>query len=206
MTRVFAGGRLVVASHNKGKVREIGELLAPFGVETVSVAELGLPEPEETGRTFEENARIKSHAAARASGLPALSDDSGIEIDALDGAPGVYTANWAETPSGRDYGAAMRKAHDALVAKGAARPWRARFVCVLSLAWPDGHDETFRGTAEGALIWPPRGDRGFGYDPMFLPAGGDLTFGEMEPAEKHAISHRADAFRKLVAACFGERP
>ena len=203
MRRRFTGGRLVVASHNKGKVREIGDLLRPSGVETVSVAELGLPEPEETETSFEGNARIKSHAAARASGLPALSDDSGIEIEALGGAPGVHTANWAETSAGRDYGLAMRRAWEALDANEAPEPRRARFVCVLSLAWPDGHDETFRGAAEGRLVWPPRGDRGFGYDPMFLPNGHETTFGEMEPGAKHAISHRADAFRQLVAACFG---
>lgn len=202
MTRRFDGSRLVVASHNAGKVREIGDLLRPFRVETVSVAALGLPVPEETEETFEGNARIKAHAAARAAALPALADDSGIAIEALGGRPGVHTADWAETPSGRDYMLAMRRAWDELEARAAPEPRRARFVCCLSLAWPDGHDETFIGTAAGRLVWPPRGENGFGYDPIFVPDGHDRTFGEMAPAEKHRISHRADAFRQLVAACF----
>lgn len=205
MARRFAEPRLVVASHNPGKVREIGDLLAPFGVALVSAGELGLPEPEETGTTFEANARLKAHAAAAASGLPALADDSGIEIDALDGAPGIHTADWADTgggQAGRDYGRAMARGWAMLEERRTPEPRTARFVCALSLAWPDGHDETFRGTAEGRMIWPPRGTRGFGFDPMFLPEGGSETFGEMEPAAKHAISHRADAFAKLVAACF----
>ena len=202
MSRRLAGGRLVVASHNAGKVREIGDLLRPFGVETVSAGALGLPVPDETEETFEGNARIKAHAAARAAGLPALADDSGIAVEALDGAPGVRTADWAETPGGRDYMRAMRRAWDALEANGAPEPRRARFVCCLCLAWPDGHDEVFLGTSPGRLVWPPRGGNGFGYDPMFVPDGHDSTFGEMEPQEKHAISHRADAFRQLVAACF----
>jgi XTP/dITP diphosphohydrolase len=206
MSRRFAGGRLVVASHNAGKVREIGDLLAPFGVETVSAGALGLPEPPETEESFEGNARLKAHAAARASGLPALSDDSGIAVDLLGGAPGVHTADWAQTPSGRDYAAAMAKVHGLLEKMGAPDPRRARFVCCLCLAWPDGRDAAFTGRAEGRLVWPPRGDRGFGFDPVFLPDGGALTFGEMDPAEKHAISHRADAFRQLVAACFTETP
>ncbi|MEO0823315.1 MAG: non-canonical purine NTP pyrophosphatase [Pseudomonadota bacterium] len=207
MARRFEGGRLVVASHNAGKVHEIGLLLAPYGVETVSAAELSLPEPEETGTRFEDNARIKSHAAASATGLPALSDDSGIEIDALDGAPGVYTADWADTgagQAGRDYPAAMARAHAELVARGAPEPWVARFVCVLSLAWPDGHDETLRGTAEGRVVWPARGTHGFGFDPMFVPDGHAETFAEMAPDRKHSMSHRADAFVKLVAACFAD--
>lgn len=202
MTRRFGGGRLVVASHNAGKVREIGDLLAPFGVETVSAKDLGLPVPAETETSFEGNARIKAHAAARAANLPALSDDSGLAVDALDGAPGVYTADWAETPQGRDYAAAMARVWQELEARAAPEPRAARFVCCLSLAWPDGHDETFIGTARGRVVWPPRGANGFGFDPMFLPEGGALTFGEMAPADKHAISHRADAFRQLVAACF----
>ena len=202
MTRRFAGGRLVVASHNAGKVREIGDLLRPFGVETVSVGELGLPVPDETEDSFEGNARIKAHAAADAAGLPALADDSGIAVEALDGAPGVHTADWAETPQGRDYMQAMRRTWEALDARGAPEPRRARFVCCLCLAWPDGHDETFVGTAPGHLVWPPRGENGFGYDPMFGADGEARTFGEMPPAEKHARSHRADAFRQLVAACF----
>ena len=202
MSRRFAGGRLVVASHNAGKVREIGDLLAPFGVETVSAKDLGLPVPAETETSFEGNARIKAHAAARAATLPALSDDSGLAVDALDGAPGVYTADWAETPQGRDYAAAMARVWQELETRAAPEPRTARFVCCLSLAWPDGHDETFVGIAEGRVIWPPRGANGFGFDPMFVPDGGALTFGEMAPADKHAISHRADAFRQLVAACF----
>jgi XTP/dITP diphosphohydrolase len=202
MTRPFREPKLVVASHNAGKVREIGDLLRPFGVETVSAGDLGLPVPDETEESFEGNARIKAHAAARVSGLPALADDSGIAIEGLDGAPGVATADWAETPSGRDYMQAMRRAWGALDARCVPEPRRARFVCCLSLAWPDGHDETFIGVASGHLVWPPRGENGFGYDPIFVPDGHMRTFGEMAPAEKHAMSHRADAFRKLVAACF----
>lgn len=195
-------GRLVLASHNAGKLREIAALVAPFGIETVSAGALGLPEPAETETTFEGNARIKAHAAARAAGLPALSDDSGIEVEALDGAPGVFTADWAETPTGRDYATAMGKVWDALEARDAPEPRLARFVCCLCVAWPDGHDETFLGTAPGRLTWPPRGTNGFGFDPMFLPdARPDETFGEMDPDAKHAISHRADAFAQLVAAC-----
>jgi XTP/dITP diphosphohydrolase len=202
MKRRFAGGRLVVASHNSGKVREIGDLLRPFGVETVSAGDLGLPEPPETETTFLGNARIKSHAAAKASGLPALSDDSGLSVAALDGAPGVYTADWAQTPLGRDYGRAMERVWRELEERSAAEPRRAAFHCCLSLAWPDGHDESFIGRAEGRIVWPPRGTTGFGFDPIFLPDGYQETFGEMDPAAKHAISHRADAFRQLVAACF----
>lgn len=196
------GPRLVVASHNEGKVREIRELLAPFGIETVSAAELGLPVPEETEATFEGNAALKARAAAEAAGLPALADDSGLEIDALGGRPGVHTADWAETPAGRDFGLAMRRAHDALAEAGAAEPAAARFVCVLCLARPGGAAETFRGEAEGRVVWPPRGDRGHGYDPMFEPAAGPagLTFAEMDPEAKNAISHRAAAFAKLLAA------
>ena len=205
MSRRFEGGRLVVASHNAGKVREIGELLAPFGVETVSVATLGLPVPEETENTFQGNARIKAHAAARAAGLPALADDSGLQVEALDGAPGVRSADWAETPEGRDFRRAMRLVHDRLLEAGAEAPFRARFVACLCLAWPDGHDELFIGTVDGHLEWPPRGERGFGYDPMFVPDGDNRSFGEMAPEEKHRISHRADAFRQLVASCFAPR-
>ena len=196
------GGRLVVATHNAGKLVEIRRLLAPYGVDVTSAAELGLPEPAETETTFEGNARIKAHAAAKASGLPALADDSGLEIDALNGQPGVYTADWAETPQGRDWMLAMGRAHDALIAAGAAQPWRARFVSVLALALPDGRDAVFRGTAEGAMTWPPRGKVGFGYDPVFIPAGDTRTFAEMPIEDKEAVSHRTDAFRQLVAAVF----
>ena len=203
MSRRLDGGRLVVASHNAGKVREIGDLLAPWGVETVSAGALGLAVPDETEETFEGNARIKAHAAARASGLPALADDSGLAVDALDGAPGVRSADWAETPEGRDFGRAMNLLWERVQARGAREPLTARFVCCLCLAWPDGHDEVFLGTVGGRLVWPPRGARGFGYDPMFAPDGRDETFGEMAPEEKHGLSHRADAFARLVAACFG---
>jgi len=206
VTRRFAGGRLVVATHNDGKLREIRDLLSPFGVEPVSAKALGLPEPAETEESFEGNARIKAHAAARASGLPALSDDSGIAIDALDGAPGVRTADWSEGPGGRDFGRAMARAWSEIGASGRPAPHAARFLCCLCLAWPDGADAVFMGRVEGHVIWPPRGAQGFGYDPMFVPEGHELTFGEMDPAAKHAISNRADAFRQLVAACFGDAP
>jgi XTP/dITP diphosphohydrolase len=202
VSRLLGGGRLVVASHNAGKVREIGELLGPFGVETVSAGDLCLAVPDETEDTFEGNARIKAHAAARACGLPALADDSGLAVDALDGAPGVRSADWAETPQGRDFRRAMSLLWEGVEAAGARHPVGARFVCCLCLAWPDGHDETFLGIVEGHLEWPPRGERGFGYDPIFVPDGDSRTFGEMAPDEKHALSHRADAFRQLVAACF----
>ena len=203
MSRRLEGGQLVVASHNAGKVREIADLLRPFGVETVSAAELGLAEPEETEPDFAGNACLKALAAAMASALPALADDSGLAVEALGGAPGIYAARWAETPQGRDFSVAMRKVWERLDAAAAPEPRRATFVCALSLAWPDGHDETFLGRCEGRIVWPPRGDKGFGYDPIFVPEGHDITFGEMEPSRKHAISHRADAFRQLVAACFG---
>ena len=203
MRRIFGETKLVVASHNPGKVREIGELLRPLGVETVSAADLGLPEPEETETTFEGNARLKARAAAQASGLPALADDSGLTVAALGGEPGIYSARWAETPQGRDFGHAMRTVWRKLEAIGAPEPRRAAFVCALTLAWPDGYDETVLGTCAGRLVWPPRGDRGFGYDPVFMPEGHAITFGEMEPERKHTISHRADAFRQLVTACFG---
>lgn len=202
MTRRFIEAKLVVATHNAGKLREIGALLAPYGVETVSAAALGLPEPAETEETFAGNAGIKSHAAARASGLPALADDSGLEIAALGGAPGVHTADWAETGNGRDFGMAMERAWAGIVASGAKPPHRARFVSCLSLAWPDGHEEVVEGYATGTITWPPRGTQGFGYDPMFVPDGHTETYGELAPAWKHDHSHRADAFRKLVAACF----
>ncbi len=202
MTRKFSGDRLLVATHNKGKLEEMQQLLHPFGISVSGAAEMNLPEPEETGTTFVENARIKAHAAAQATGLPALSDDSGIEIDALNNAPGVYTADWAETPNGRDFIMAMTTTHDKLLASGAAEPWTARFCCTLVLAWPDGHDEVFPGVMAGKVVWPMRGDQGHGYDPIFVPSGYDITFGEMDRWEKNKISHRADAFRKFVAGCF----
>lgn len=206
MSRKLARGtRLVLASHNQGKLREIAELLAPYGVDVVSAGDLGLAEPDETEATFAGNARLKSVAAAAASGLPALSDDSGLEVEALDGAPGIYSARWAG-PS-KDFGRAMAKVEEALQAKGATTPAqrRANFTAVLSLAWPDGTSEKFEGKVFGTLVWPPRGARGFGYDPMFLPDGCAETFGEMAPEAKHAISHRAVAFKTFVEACFDPR-
>lgn len=199
--RKFTGDRLLVASHNAGKVREIGDLLRPLGVAAVSAAELGLPEPEETGLTFAANAELKALAAARAANLPALSDDSGLTVTALDGAPGIYSARWAETDDGRDFNRAMERVEQALAEVGATDR-SAAFVCALTLAWPDGHTETFVGRVEGQLVWPPRGLHGFGYDPMFVPDGYTKTFGEMMPDDKHRISHRADAFRQLLHACF----
>ncbi|MDF1873629.1 RdgB/HAM1 family non-canonical purine NTP pyrophosphatase [Vannielia sp.] len=200
--RKLEGGKLVIASHNKGKLREIAALLEPFGIECVSASDLGLEEPKETESTFHGNARIKAHFAASKSGLPALSDDSGIEVDALDGRPGVFTADWAETPQGRDFAMAMTRVWKECEALGAKRPRTARFRCTLCLAWPDGHDEIFDGTAEGQLTWPRRGDFGFGFDPMFVPDGHKLTFGEMTPEEKAPLTHRNDAFQKLVVGCF----
>jgi len=200
--RKFIGDTLLVATHNAGKLEEIATLLAPFGVSVVGAAEKGLSEPDEVETSFLGNARIKAHAAATATNLPALSDDSGIEIAALDNAPGVYTADWAETETGRDFVMAMPKAHDWLVAKNAPKPWRARFCCTLVLAWPDGHDEVFAGIVDGQIVWPMRGDHGHGYDPIFKPDGYDMTFAEMDRWAKNEISHRADAFRKLVKGCF----
>jgi XTP/dITP diphosphohydrolase len=200
--RKFTGKDLVLASHNKGKLREIAELLAPFGINVSSAGDHGLDEPDETEDTFAGNARIKAHYAAQKTGLPALSDDSGISVDALDGAPGVYTADWAETPSGRDFSMAMEKTWNLLEEKNAPTPRTAAFNCTLCLAWPDGHDELFVGKVDGQVVWPMRGENGFGYDPIFVPNGYDITFGEMDPAKKHAMSHRADAFAKLVAGCF----
>lgn len=201
MARRLGEPRLVIASHNPGKLREIGALLAPFGTQVVSAGALGLPEPAETETTFAGNARIKAHAAARGAGLPALSDDSGLCVAALDGAPGVYTADWAETPEGRDFARAMARVRDECQRAVAPAPWRAHFTCALCLAWPDGHDEVFEGRVAGHLVWPPRGERGFGFDPMFVPEGHAETFGEMDPDRKHAMSHRAQAFAALVAAC-----
>jgi len=194
--RRFAGSRLVIASHNPGKVREIAALLAPFAIEVVSAAALGLDEPEETGASFVANAELKARAAAAAAGLPALADDSGLAVAALDGAPGIYSARWAG--EAKDFGAAMARVEREL----GGRDRSAAFICALALCWPDGHCEIFEGRVDGALVWPPRGGRGFGYDPMFVPAGRTETFGEMDQDEKHRISHRADAFARLVAACF----
>ena len=200
--RRFAGDRLLVATHNKGKLAEFADLLAPFGLTCVSAAELGLPEPEETESTFIGNARIKAHAAAKAMGLPALADDSGIEVDGLGGAPGVYTADWAITPTGRDFGVAMARTWAGLEAAGAPYPRLARFRATMVLAWPDGHDEVFEGKVEGQVVWPTRGAEGHGYDPMFQPAGHAITFAEMDPDLKNRISHRGEAFGKL-SVCFG---
>jgi XTP/dITP diphosphohydrolase len=188
--------RLVIATHNPGKLREIEELVAPFGISVTSAGALGLAEPEETGATFEENAALKARAAASACGLPALADDSGLVVPALGGAPGIYSARWAGLA--KDFAIAMKRVEDEL---GGKDDRRAYFVAVLALARPDGDIETWRGEAHGRLVWPPRGDRGFGYDPMFLPEGESLTFGEMDPIAKHQISHRARAFGKFRAAC-----
>jgi XTP/dITP diphosphohydrolase len=201
--RRFAGDHLLVATHNKGKLEEIADLLAPFGVTLSSNVDHGLPEPAETETTFAGNARIKAHAAAQATGLPALSDDSGITIDGLGGAPGVYTADWAETPQGRDFGMAMERAWAELEAASTPFPRLAQFRCTLVLAWPDGHDAVFEGVMAGQIVWPMRGDQGHGYDPIFQPEGYTQTFGEMDRWEKNKISHRADAFAKLIAGCFG---
>jgi XTP/dITP diphosphohydrolase len=201
--RRFAGDRLLVATHNMGKLEEMADLLARFGVTLSSNADHGLPEPEETETTFVGNARIKAHAAAQATGLPALADDSGITIDGLGGAPGVYTADWAETPQGRDFGMAMERAWAELEAAKAPYPRLAQFRCTLVLAWPDGHDAVFEGVMPGQIVWPMRGDHGHGYDPIFQPEGHTQTFGEMDRWEKNKISHRADAFAKLIAGCFG---
>ena len=205
--RKLAPGKLVIASHNAGKVREIRALVEPYGVEPVSAGELGLPEPEETGTTFAENARLKAHAAAQGAGLPALADDSGLCVAALGGRPGVYTADWAERQwfegeAGRDWYMAMGKVEGLLAEQGPDADRSAYFACTLALAWPDGHDELFEGRVHGNLTWPPRGLLGFGYDPVFVPTGGIATFAEIDPDEKHAISHRADAFAKLVAGVF----
>ena len=190
-------GRLVIASHNPGKVREIAELIEPHGLDAVSAGTLGLPEPEETGTTFAENAELKARASAEGSGLPALADDSGLVVTALDGAPGVYSARWAGPD--KDFSAAMARVERELEGK---TDRSAHFICVLALAWPGGECLTFEGRVDGTLVWPPRGDKGFGYDPVFLPEGGSQTFGEIEPATKHGMSHRARAFEKLLAALF----
>jgi len=200
--RKFTEPKLLVATHNKGKLEEIIRLLEPYGIAITSNGELGLPEPDETEDNFVGNARIKAHAAAKASGLPALADDSGIVVDALDGEPGVYTADWSETPNGRDFPMAMTKVWTKLEALSAPVPRTARFCSTLVLAWPDDHDEVFEGKIEGQCVWPMRGEEGHGYDPMFMPDGYDITFGEMDRWEKNKISHRADAFNKLVKGCF----
>jgi len=199
MPRPFTDDRLVIASHNQGKVEEISALLMPFRIAALAGASLGIPEPEETGDSFEANAALKAGAAAQASGLPALADDSGLVVPALGGAPGIYSARWAGPT--KDFRIAMERVHRELDEQDRS----ALFVAVLALAWPDGDLELFRGEVAGALVWPPRGERGFGYDPMFVPEGGRATFGEVEPAQKHRISHRARAFAKLVEGCFRDR-
>jgi XTP/dITP diphosphohydrolase len=200
--RRFTGNQLLVATHNAGKLEEIADLLRPFDVMVLSAGAMGLPEPAETETTFVGNARIKAHAGARATGLPTLADDSGVTIDALAGAPGVYTADWAQTPAGRDFVLAMTRTWDMLETVSASVPRHAQFRCTLVLAWPDGQDAVFEGVMPGQIVWPMRGTQGHGYDPIFQPDGYDKTFGEMDRWEKNRISHRADAFRKLVAGCF----
>jgi XTP/dITP diphosphohydrolase len=199
--RLQKGMRLIVATHNAGKVREINDLIAPFGLDAVSAGELGLPEPDETGTMFASNARLKARAAADAAGLPALSDDSGLCVDALDGAPGIFSARWGGAK--KDFNAAMARVERELQLRGATAPGQRRghFVSALCLSWPNGEDQIFEGRVFGTLVWPPRGNQGFGYDPMFLPDNGSDTFGEMEANAKHAISHRAHAFDKFVKAC-----
>ena len=207
MTRRLGTGKLVIATHNAGKLKEISALLAPHGLDCISAGSLGLPEPPETGTTFVENALIKARAAAEASGIVALADDSGLSVKALGGRPGVYTADWAqrqwfEGDPGRDWYMAMGKVEGMLAERGADVPRDAAFHCVLALAWPDGAHAVYEGKVAGSLTWPPRGERGFGYDPVFVPAGRTQTFAEIAPEEKHGISHRADAFAKLVAEQF----
>ncbi len=206
------GDKLVLATHNAGKLNELKELLEPFGLELLSAGELGLPEPDETGTTFAETARIKAHATAEASGLLALADDSGLSVDAIGGKPGVYTANWASNGTGRDYAVGMRRVEDALQAAGATTPKdrRGSFNATLCLAHPDGRDVLFEGKVDGTLVWPPRGDKGFGFDPVFMPDGYDITFGEMPSSAKHSfvrgqtgLSHRARAFAKFVDGALG---
>jgi XTP/dITP diphosphohydrolase len=202
MTRKFTGQELVIATHNHGKLEEIKHLFETFKVKIRGAGELGIIEPEETEDTFVGNARIKAHSAAKESQTPSLADDSGITIDALNGAPGVYTADWAETSGGRDFVYAMEKTQNALAEVDATHPRSAQFRCTLVLAWPDGHDEVFEGIIAGSLVWPMRGQNGHGYDPIFLPNGYNQTFGEMDRWEKNRISHRADAFTKLLSGCF----
>ncbi len=195
--RLAAGSRLVLATHNPGKAREVAQLLEPWRIDVATAGSLGLPEPEETGASFEENALLKAVSAARLSGMPALADDSGLAIDALDGAPGIHSARWAQG----DFEDGMRRLHQELEARAAPQPWTARFYCALALVWPGGEERAFLGKVEGRCVWPPRGERGFGYDPMFLAEGESETFGEMAPARKDSISHRADAFAQLARAC-----
>ncbi len=207
MNRKLGGGSLVIATHNAGKLKEISALLVPFGVKCLSAGSLGLPEPAETGTTFVQNALLKARAAAEASGLAALADDSGLSVEALGGRPGVYTADWAERQwfegePGRDWYMAMGKVEGMLQECGPAVDRTAAFHCVLAIAWPDGEQAVYEGRCAGTLTWPPRGTLGFGYDPVFVPAGGTQTFAEIDPEEKHRISHRADAFAKLVADQF----
>ncbi|MCP2016510.1 MAG: RdgB/HAM1 family non-canonical purine NTP pyrophosphatase [Erythrobacter sp.] len=208
MTRRLGSGSLVIATHNAGKLKEISALLEPHGMKCLSAGSLGLPEPAETGTTFVQNALLKARAAAEASGIVALADDSGLSVAALGGRPGVYTADWAERQwfegdPGRDWYMAMGKVEGLLQEQGADVDRSCAFHCVLALAWPDGEHAVYEGTAPGSLTWPPRGEMGFGYDPVFVPEGSEQTFAEIEPAQKHAISHRADAFAKLVSEQFG---
>ncbi len=198
MTRLFDGRELVIASHNPGKIREIGDLLRPFDVTVMSAGDLGLDEPEETETTFIGNAVLKARASALGANKPALADDSGLAVTVLGGAPGIYSARWAGPK--KDFSVAMQRVQDEL---GDTADRSAHFVCALALCWPDGHVESFEGRVDGTLTFPPRGEKGFGYDPIFVPDGFDITFAEMDPEKKHAMSHRADAFRQLVAACFG---
>ncbi|MCE7795094.1 RdgB/HAM1 family non-canonical purine NTP pyrophosphatase [Sphingobium sufflavum] len=197
MTRRLEPGRLVIASHNKGKIREIADLLGPFGIEPVSAASLDLPEPEETGTSFIANAELKALLAADLSGLPALADDSGLCVEALNGDPGIFSARWAG--EGKDFAMAMQRVWQEVEARGPDAGYDAHFVCALCVAWPDGHTESFEGRVDGRIVWPPRGDQGFGYDPFFVPVGHAITFGEMEPDAKHGMSHRAHAFAQLKA-------
>ena len=203
MSRKFEGDRILIATHNAGKLEEMQELFAPLGISVVGAKELDLEEPEETEDTFIGNARIKARAAVKATGLPALADDSGIQVAALGNAPGVYTADWAETPNGRDFIMAMNKTHDLLEKANAPHPRSARFCATLVLAWPDGHDEVVEGFVDGTFVWPMRGETGHGYDPIFQPIGESRTFAEMSHDEKNTMSHRADAFAKLKAV-FGD--
>ncbi|MEO8722318.1 MAG: RdgB/HAM1 family non-canonical purine NTP pyrophosphatase [Sphingobium sp.] len=198
--RKLVPGKLVIASHNPGKVREIEELLGSYGIKPVSAGALGLPEPDETGTTFIANAELKALQAADLSGLPALADDSGLCVDALLGDPGIFSARWAGPT--KDFSIAMQRVWDAMAAKGPDAGHDAHFICALALAWPDGHVEAFEGRVNGTISWPPRGGKGFGYDPIFQPIGHAISFAEMDPAAKHAMSHRADAFAQMVAAVF----